>query len=137
MANTSSAKKAVRKIERRTAVNRARRSRMRTYLRKVEEALAAGDATLAATALRQAEPELMRAAQHGEDQPDHRAAQPVARRHPEEGEPEAADPEEPHAATRLLIRAFMSQNVVHGGTPGSTVIEHDVLRPPRDIAGLD
>ena len=65
MANTSSAKKAVRKIERRTAVNRARRSRMRTYLRKVEEALAAGDATLAATALRQAEPELMRAAQHG------------------------------------------------------------------------
>ena len=65
MANTSSAKKAVRKIERRTAVNRARRSRMRTYLRKVEEALAAGDATLAAAALRQAEPELMRAAQHG------------------------------------------------------------------------
>lgn len=65
MANTTSAKKAVRKIERRTAVNRARRSRMRTFLRKVEEALAAGDATLAATALRQAEPELMRAAQHG------------------------------------------------------------------------
>ena len=65
MANTSSAKKAVRKIERRTAVNRARRSRMRTFLRKVEEALAAGDASLAANALRQAEPELMRAAQHG------------------------------------------------------------------------
>jgi len=65
MANTTSAKKAVRKIERRTAVNRARRSRMRTYLRKVEEALAAGDAALAATALRHAEPELMRAAQHG------------------------------------------------------------------------
>ena len=65
MANTTSAKKAVRKIERRTAVNRARRSRMRTFLRKVEEALAAGDATLAANALRQAEPELMRAAQHG------------------------------------------------------------------------
>jgi small subunit ribosomal protein S20 len=65
MANTSSAKKAVRKIDRRTAVNRARRSRMRTFLRKVEEALAAGDATLAASALSQAEPELMRAAQHG------------------------------------------------------------------------
>jgi small subunit ribosomal protein S20 len=65
MANTTSAKKAVRKIERRTAVNRARRSRMRTFLRKVEEALAAGDATLAANALRSAEPELMRAAQHG------------------------------------------------------------------------
>ena len=54
MANTTSAKKAVRKIERRTAVNRARRSRMRTYLRKVEEALAAGDAALAANALRAA-----------------------------------------------------------------------------------
>ena len=43
MANTKSAKKATRKIERRTAVNRARRSRMRTYVRKVEEALRAGD----------------------------------------------------------------------------------------------
>jgi len=65
MANTSSAKKAVRKIERRTAVNRARRSRMRTFVRKVEEALAAGDASLAATALQSAVPEMMRAAQHG------------------------------------------------------------------------
>ncbi len=65
MANTTSAKKAVRKIERRTAVNRARRSRMRTFLRKVEEALATGDAALAANALRIAEPELMRAAQQG------------------------------------------------------------------------
>ena len=43
MANTPSAKKAVRKIERRTAVNRSRRSQMRTYVRKVEEAIAAGD----------------------------------------------------------------------------------------------
>lgn len=65
MANTASAKKAVRKIERRTAVNRARRSRMRTFLRKVEEAIAAGDAALAATALQNAVPELMRAAQKG------------------------------------------------------------------------
>ncbi len=65
MANTKSAKKAVRKIERRTVVNRARRSRMRTFLRKVEEALAAGDAKLAADALHNAAPELMRAAQHG------------------------------------------------------------------------
>ena len=65
MANTKSAKKAVRKIERRTVVNRARRSRMRTFLRKVEEALAAGDAKLAADALNSAAPELMRAAQHG------------------------------------------------------------------------
>lgn len=65
MANTASAKKAVRKIERRTIVNRARRSRMRTFVRKVEEAIAAGDAALAATALQNAVPEMMRAAQKG------------------------------------------------------------------------
>jgi small subunit ribosomal protein S20 len=65
MANTSSAKKMARKIERRTAVNGARRSRMRTFLRKVEEAIAGGDKAVAAQALRTAEPELMRAAQKG------------------------------------------------------------------------
>ncbi len=65
MANTSSAKKAVRKIERRTTVNRARRSRMRTFVRKVEEAIAAGDAKLAADALHNAVPVMMRAAQNG------------------------------------------------------------------------
>ncbi len=65
MANTASAKKAVRKIERRTAVNRARRSRMRTFMRKVEEAIASGDASVAATALQNAVPEMMRAAQKG------------------------------------------------------------------------
>jgi small subunit ribosomal protein S20 len=63
MANTPSAKKAVRKIERRTAVNRARTSRMRTFRRTVEEAIAAGDPTAAAVALRSAQPEIMRAAQ--------------------------------------------------------------------------
>jgi len=65
MANTSSAKKAVRKIERRTAVNRARRSRMRTFIRKVEEAIASGDAAVASAALQSAVPELMRASQKG------------------------------------------------------------------------
>ena len=65
MANTSSAKKMARKIERRTVVNGARRSRMRTFLRKVEEAIAGGDQAAANQALRTAEPELMRAAQHG------------------------------------------------------------------------
>lgn len=65
MANTPSAKKAARKIERRTEVNKARRSRMRTFLRKVEEALAAGDAAAATVALAAAEPEIMRAAQKG------------------------------------------------------------------------
>jgi small subunit ribosomal protein S20 len=65
MANTSSAKKMARKIARRTDVNKARRSRMRTYVRKVEEALASGDAAAAATALKAAEPEIMRAAAKG------------------------------------------------------------------------
>lgn len=65
MANTASAKKAVRKIARRTEVNRARRSRMRTFIRKVEEAIASGDAALAAAALQNAAPEMMRAAQKG------------------------------------------------------------------------
>lgn len=65
MANTSSAKKAVRKIERRAAVNRSRRSQMRTSLRKVEEALASGDQQAATVALASAAPLVMRAAQKG------------------------------------------------------------------------
>jgi small subunit ribosomal protein S20 len=65
MANTPGAKKAVRKIARRTEVNQARRSRMRTYLRKFEEALATGDATAAKTAFVAAESELMRAVSKG------------------------------------------------------------------------
>lgn len=65
MANTSSAKKAVRKIAARTAVNRARRSRMRTFVRKVEEAIESGDAAIAAQALHDAVPVMMRAAQRG------------------------------------------------------------------------
>lgn len=65
MANTPSAKKAVRKIQRRTAVNKSRRSQMRTYVRKVEEAIASGDKDAAFSALRAAEPLVMRAAQKG------------------------------------------------------------------------
>ncbi|MBB3655982.1 small subunit ribosomal protein S20 [Rhizobium sp. BK650] len=65
MANTTSAKKATRKIARRTAVNKARRSRVRTYVRQVEEALAAGDAVKAKEAFSAAEPELARAASKG------------------------------------------------------------------------
>ncbi len=65
MANTTSAKKAARKIARRTVVNKARRSRMRGFVRTVEEAIAAGDKTTAMAALRAAEPEIMRAAQKG------------------------------------------------------------------------
>ena len=65
MANTPSAKKAARKIARRTAVNRDRRSRVRTFLRKVEEAIAGGDAKVAAEALTAAQPELMRGVTKG------------------------------------------------------------------------
>lgn len=65
MANTPSAKKAARKIARRTAVNKARRSRMRTFLRKVEEAIASGDHAAATAAFHAAQPELMRAASKG------------------------------------------------------------------------
>jgi len=65
MANTPSAKKATRKIARRAEVNRNRRSRMRTHVRKVEEAIASGNAAAAAEAFKNAQPELMRAAQKG------------------------------------------------------------------------
>ena len=65
MANTRSAKKATRKIATRTQVNTARRSRVRTFVRKVEEAIAAGDKSAADAALKAAEPELMRAAGKG------------------------------------------------------------------------
>ncbi|HCX67574.1 30S ribosomal protein S20 [Parvibaculum sp.] len=65
MANTKSAKKAVRVIAKKSAVNRDRRSRMRSFVRKVEEALASGDKNAAEEALRAAQPEIMRAAQKG------------------------------------------------------------------------
>ena len=65
MANTKSAKKMVRKSAARTEINKARRSRMRTFIRRVETALKAGNAEEAQTAFRQAEPEIMRAAQKG------------------------------------------------------------------------
>lgn len=65
MANTSSAKKATRKIAARTEVNKSRRSRMRTFIRKVEEAIASGDQKAANDALKAAQPEIARAAQKG------------------------------------------------------------------------
>jgi small subunit ribosomal protein S20 len=65
MANTKSAKKAARVTLRRTAINKARRSRMRTFVRKVEEAISSGDKSAAEAALRSAQPELMRSAQKG------------------------------------------------------------------------
>jgi small subunit ribosomal protein S20 len=65
MANTKSAKKATRKITRRTIINKARRTRMRGSVREVEAAIASGDVKAAQTALKAAEPALMRAAQNG------------------------------------------------------------------------
>jgi small subunit ribosomal protein S20 len=65
MANTPSAKKATRKIAQRTAVNKARKSRVRSYIKKVEEAIATGDRGTASEALKAAQPELARAAQKG------------------------------------------------------------------------
>ena len=65
MANTSSAKKMVRKIARKTAVNKNRRSRVRTYLRQVEEAISAGDQDKAREAFKAAQPELHRAVSKG------------------------------------------------------------------------
>ncbi|MEX0351184.1 MAG: 30S ribosomal protein S20 [Paracoccaceae bacterium] len=65
MANSPQAKKRARQNEKRFAVNKARRSRIRTYLRKVEEAIASGDQAAATAALRAAQPELMRGVSKG------------------------------------------------------------------------
>ena len=65
MASTPSTKKAARKIARRTATNKSRRSRVRTYLRQVEEAIASGDQSAANEAFKAAQPEIMRAASKG------------------------------------------------------------------------
>lgn len=65
MANTEQSKKRARQSEARYAVNKARRSRIRTFLRKVEEAIASGDAAVAAEALKDAQPELMRGVSKG------------------------------------------------------------------------
>ena len=63
MANTSSARKATRKIARKTEVNKTRRTLLRKSVRKVEEAIAAGDRNVAMTVFKDAEPVIMRAAQ--------------------------------------------------------------------------
>ena len=65
MANTKSAKKAARQTERRTAVNRVGRTRLKSSVRKVEEAIATGDKSAAAAALKEAEPVIVRSAQKG------------------------------------------------------------------------
>lgn len=65
MANSPQARKRARQNEARFAINKARRSRIRTFLRRVEEAIASGDKATAETALRTAQPELMRGVTKG------------------------------------------------------------------------
>ena len=65
MANVKSARKRARRSERRTQVNGARRNRIRTYVKKVEAALAVDDGAAARQTLAEAEPELMRGASKG------------------------------------------------------------------------
>ena len=65
MANTLSSRKATRKIARRTEINRQRKSRVHTFVRKVEEAIAAGNKDDAAKTLTAAESEIMRATSRG------------------------------------------------------------------------
>ncbi len=65
MANSPSSKKRARQIERRTQVNKSRRSRMRGFIRKVEEAIASGDYEAATAALRAAQPVIMRSVSKG------------------------------------------------------------------------
>lgn len=65
MANTPSAQKAVRKVAARTQINRARRSRVRTFVRKFDDALASGDKASAEIAFKDFEPEIMRAVSKG------------------------------------------------------------------------
>ena len=65
MPNTKAAKKALRVAQRRTIINRARKSRVRTFIRKVERAIEAGDVNAAKEAFRAAQPEIMKGAQRG------------------------------------------------------------------------
>jgi len=65
MANSPQAKKRARQAERRTEVNKTRRTRIRTFLRKVEEAIAGGDKAVAFAALKDAQPEIMRGVTKG------------------------------------------------------------------------
>lgn len=65
MANSPQSEKRARQNEARFAINKMRRSRIRTYLRKVEEAIASGNKDAATAALREAQPELMRGVTKG------------------------------------------------------------------------
>ncbi len=78
MANTASAKKRIRQAARATARNRARKARMRTFVKKVEEAIDGGDRGAAQAAIRAAQPEMQRAAGKGVVHPN-RVARKLSR----------------------------------------------------------
>jgi|TARA_B110000495_G_C22674561_1_gene398491 small subunit ribosomal protein S20 len=65
MANTPSAKKRVRQLVRKTEVNKARRSRIKTFVKKVEESILKGDSVASINALKNAEPEIQRGVTKG------------------------------------------------------------------------
>ena len=65
MANSPQAKKRARTAERRTEINKNRRTRIKTFIRRVEEAISGGDQSVAATALKNAQPEIMRGVTKG------------------------------------------------------------------------
>lgn len=65
MANSAQSAKRARQAEKRRDINKVRKSRIRTYLRKVEEAIASGDRDAATAALKAAQPELMRGVTKG------------------------------------------------------------------------
>ena len=85
MANSPSSKKRALQAERRAEINKARRSRMRTFIRKVEEAIAARRCRAAAEALRAAQPEIMRSVTQGRRAQEHREPQDFPPRRPGEG----------------------------------------------------
>ena len=85
MANSPSSKKRALQAERRAEINKARRSRMRTFIRKVEEAIAAGDQAAAGEALKAAQPEIMRNVSQGRRPQEHREPQDLAPRRAGEG----------------------------------------------------
>ena len=65
MANSPQSKKRARQAQRRTLINKTRRTRIRTFIRKVEEAIIGGDQAVAQAALRAAQPEIMRGVTKG------------------------------------------------------------------------
>ncbi len=89
MANTASARKRIRQTARRTERNQARKSRMRTFVKKVETAIDSGDKTQAAAALQAAQPETAACRRQGCDPPQHHRTQdlPHVQAHQGTGEP--------------------------------------------------